>query len=132
MANGLYGPYKQKLLNKQVDMSGDTIKALLIDLTQYTVNLATHDQKSDIPSGAIVATSVALANKSILLGIFDADDFVWSSVVGATSGGLVLFNDTHVDDLPVVYYDSGMVGMPVVPNGGNINVTVHASGFFSL
>jgi hypothetical protein len=30
------------------------------------------------------------------------------------------------------FYDTGLTGMPVTPNGGNINVTVNASGWFAL
>jgi hypothetical protein len=32
----------------------------------------------------------------------------------------------------VSFYDTGMTGMPVDPSGGNINVTVNASGWFAL
>jgi uncharacterized protein YigE (DUF2233 family) len=32
----------------------------------------------------------------------------------------------------VAYIDTGVTGLPVTPNGGNINVTWNASGIFAL
>jgi hypothetical protein len=68
----------------------------------------------------------------IALGVFDTADFTWSAVSGSASGILVLYDDTHASKALIVYYDTGMTGMPVTPNGGDINCTVHASGWFSL
>jgi hypothetical protein len=32
----------------------------------------------------------------------------------------------------VAYIDSGVTGLPVTPNGGNISITWNASGIFAL
>ena len=66
---------------------------------------------------------------------FDTADFVWTAVSGVQSEAIIVWNDTTtapVADAMVAFYDTGMTGMPVTPNGGNINVTVHASGWFTL
>jgi hypothetical protein len=132
MANGLYAIFKQRLLDKALDLDTDGIKAVLVDNADYTVNLTTHDDLADVAAGARVATSSNLTTPTIALGVFDTDDFTWSSVTGDQSESIILYDDTHASDALIVYYDTSITGMPVTPNGGNINVTVNASGWFAL
>lgn len=132
MANGLYSYFKQRLLNKELDLDTDTIKAVLVDNGDYTVNLTTHSDLGAVAVAGRVATSSALTTPTIALGVFDTDDFTWSSVTGDQSESIILYDDTHATDSLIVYYDSTITGMPVTPNGGNINVTVNASGWFTL
>jgi hypothetical protein len=135
MSNALYNTYKEDLLNKVFDMNTDTIKASLIDSADYTYSAA-HDfyggASLDVPAGAKVAESAALGSPTIASGVFDTADFTWSTVTGDVSEAIILWDDTIVDDRLVAFYDTGITGMPVTPNGGNINVTVNASGWFSL
>jgi hypothetical protein len=135
MANSKYNPFLEKLLNKQIDMDTDVIKASLIDSADYTFSAA-HDEYSggarDVPAVSIVAESSALGSPTIVNGLFDTADFSWTAVTGDQSEAIILWDDTITNDAPCVFYDTGMTGMPVTPNGGNINVTVNASGWFSL
>ena len=135
MANALYNTYKEDLLNKVFDMNTDTIKATLIDSADYTYSAA-HDfyggASLDVPAGAKVAESGALGSPTIAAGVFDTADFTWSTVTGDVSEAIILWDDTIADDRLVAFYDTGITGMPVTPNGGNINVTVNGSGWFSL
>jgi hypothetical protein len=135
MANALYNTYKQDLLNKVFDMDTDTIKASLIDSADYTYSAA-HDEYSgasrDVPLVAIVAESPALGSPTIANGTFDTADFTWTSVTGDQSEAIILWDDTLTNDRLCAFYDTGMTGMPVTPNGGNINVTVNVAGWFSL
>lgn len=137
MANALYNPYKQQLLDNTtaIDMDGDTIKATLIDSADYTFSAA-HDEYSggstDVATAAKVAESAALGSPTCTNGAFDTADFSWTSVTGDVSEAVILWDDTVVNDRLVAFYDTGITGMPVTPNGGNINVTVHSSGWFSL
>lgn len=134
-ANALYNTYKEGLLNKLFDMDTDVIKASLIDSADYTYSAA-HDEYSggarDVPLAAIVAESSALTSPTIVNGVFDTADFTWTSVTGDQSEAIIVWDDTLTNDRLVAFYDTGMTGMPVTPSGGNINVTVHASGWFSL
>lgn len=130
MANALYPIFKQRLLNKELDLDTDTINAILIDSADYTYDNA-HDDLADVAAGAQVSTA-ALASLTIALGVFDAADFSWTTVTGDQSEAIILVDDTHASDALIAFYDTGITGMPVTPNGGNINVTVHSSGFFSL
>ena len=135
MANALYNTYKEGLLDKLFDMNTDVIKATLIDGADYTFSAA-HDEYSggstDVPSGAKVAESSALGSPTIASGVFDTADFTWTAVTGDQSENIILWDDTLTNDRLVAFYDTGMTGMPVTPNGGNINVTVNASGWFAL
>jgi len=135
IANALYDTFKQGLLDKLFDLNTDTIKASLIDSADYTYSAA-HDEYSgasrDVPLVAIVAESAALTSPTITNGVFDTADFSWTSVSGDQSEAIILWDDTTTNDRLVCFYDASMTGMPVTPNGGNINVTVHASGWFAL
>jgi len=134
-ANALYNTFKQDLLNKVFDMDTDIIKASLIDSADYTFSAA-HDEYSggarDVPLVAIVAESPTLTSPTIVNGVFDTADFTWTAATGDQSEAIILWDDTLTNDRLCAFYDTGMTGMPVTPNGGNINVTVHASGWFSL
>jgi len=135
MANALYDTFKNGLLNKEFDLDTDVIKATLIDSADYTFSAA-HDfyggGAADVAAAAKVAASGALGSPTIANGVFDTADFSWTAVSGDPSEAIVLWDDTIVDDRLVAFYDTGMTGMPVTPNGGDINVTVNGSGWFAL
>jgi hypothetical protein len=132
MSNQLYPTFKEALLNKEHDLNTDGIKATLIDSADYTY-AGTHDNYgTDVPSGAKVAASANLTSPTIVNGVFDTANFTWSSVTGDQSEAIILWNDTHASDGLVSFMDTGMSGMPVTPNTGDINVTVNASGWFAL
>lgn len=129
MANALYPIFKQRLLNKELDLDTDVICALLV--TSAYVYSAAHDDLADV-SGAAIIASANLSTLTIALGVFDSGDFTWSSVTGGRCDYIILYDNTHANDALIAFYDTSITGMPVTPNGGNINVTVNASGWFSL
>jgi hypothetical protein len=136
MANALYPKFKQALLNKEADLDTDIIKATLIDSADYTYGAA-HVTYADatVAAASKVAVSPQLTSPTIVDGVFDTADFTWSTVTGDVSEAIIVWDDsttTPTADLLIAFYDTGMTGMPVTPNGGNINVTVHASGWFAL
>jgi hypothetical protein len=135
MANALYNTFKEGLLDKLFDLNSDTIKATLIDSADYTFSAA-HDEYSggstDVATAAKVAESGALGSPTITNGTFDTADFTWTAVSGDVSEAIILWDDTLTNDRLIAFYDTTITGMPVTPNGGNINVTVNASGWFSL
>ena len=123
MANALYDNGREGFLDGTIDWDNDDIRAILIDTDDYTVNLATHDNLDDIPAGARVAVSGALTGKSVTNGIADADNITWSSVTGDECEAVVLYKHTGVESTSrlIAYIDSA-TGLPVTPNGGNIEV----------
>jgi hypothetical protein len=132
VANAKYNPFLEQLGAKAVSMTADVWKCSLIDLADYTFSAA-HNEYSggarDVPLAAIVSESAALTSLTFTSGAFDSADFSFTTVTGDQSEALILWDDTITNDLPAVFYDTGMTGMPVTPNGGNINVTLGANWF---
>lgn len=135
MANKIYPKYKEALLNgdSNTDLSSGNVKVALVDTDDYTYS-DSHEFLSDVAAAARVALSGNLANKTVANGVFDADDFVFSSVSGDESEAIIIYVDTGVDGSSrlVAYMDTGISGIPVTPNGGDINITLNGSGFFAL
>lgn len=123
MSNALYDKGREKFLNADIDWAADNIKAVLVDAGQYTINLATHEFLSDIPSGARIATSANLTGKTSTAGVADADDVVFTAVSGVQSELVVLYKDTgSAATSALICAIDTATGLPVTPNGGNINV----------
>ena len=136
MSNGLYAKFKQALLDKQHDLNTDAIRAILSDAADYTVDLPTHDFLDDVPGAARVAVSGNLGSPTITDGVFDTADFTWSAVSGDQCEQVILYNHGMAGADSgrglIALYDTGITGMPVTPNGGDIQVTIAAQGWFSL
>ena len=135
MANVLYPKWKEALLEGDAGadiMNGD-VKVALIDTDDYTYS-ASHEFLDDVPGGAIVSTSPNLASKANTDGVFDADDVTLPEVEGDESEALIIYVDSGDPETSrlVAYIDTGVVGIPVTPNGGNIILTWDASGIFAL
>ena len=130
MANALYNTFKQGLGLKQFDLDADVIKATLIDSADYTFNPAHTTYATDVPAAAKVKESGDIAGTWSAAGVLDSADFTFTSVTGDQAEALILWDSTN--GKLIAYYDTGMSGMPVTPNGGNILVTVHSSGWLSL
>ena len=133
MANALYPKFKEQALQGGVNLSSGNIKAVLVDLADYTYGAA-HEFLSDVPAAARVATSGNLASKTFTNGVFDSADPSFAAVTGDVSEALILFIDTGTPGTSrlIAFYDTGVSGLPVTPNSGNISITVNASGWFGL
>lgn len=134
MASVLYPSFKKLLLDGDIDLAADTIKAVLIDAADYTYSSA-HDFLDDVPSGARVGTPQTLGSKTTTGGVFDAADITFSAVTGDVSEAILLYKDTGVEGTsPLIAYIDTATGLPVTPNGGDINVAWSngASKIFAL
>lgn len=135
MANKIYPNYKEALLSgdSNISLTSGNVKAVLVDTDDYTY-ADTDDFLNDIPAAARVATSGNLAGKTVADGLFDCDDFSFSSVSGDQSEAIVFYIDTGVESTSrlIAYFDSGITGIPVTPNGGDINISINGSGVFQL
>ena len=135
MANAIYPKYREALLDgsSNIDLNDGDVRVILVDTTDYTYSSA-HDFLDDVPSGARVATSGALTNTTVTNGTFDADDVTFSSVTGDQSEALIIYIHTGSEATSrlVAYIDTGVTGLPVTPNGGNISLAWNASGIFTL
>lgn len=130
MANAIYPNFKENLLKGDIDLDVGTITAYLVDLADYTY-AGTHNLVADLPVGARVA-SQATGAATITDGNVDVPDFTFSGVTGDISEAIVLTWNNGGSEYLMVYYDTGVTGLPVTPNSGDINVTVNGSGLFDL
>lgn len=121
MATALYDFARQGFLSGDIDWDGHTIKAVLIDASDYTVNLALDDNLDDIPGAARVATSPAFTGKTTTAGVADADDILFVSVTGDQSEAIVIYKDTGTESTSrLIAYIDNATGLPVTPNGSDI------------
>lgn len=141
MANGFYTIFLNNLLSNAAtrpDLDTDTIKLVLTDHGTDTPNLTTDDYYSDISAGTVGSLSTALGSKTIGtvgVGVFDAADLApaFTAVSGASVESLSLLKDTGAgatSDL-ICYWDTA-TGLPLTPNGGDVNVSFNASGIFKI
>lgn len=129
MANAFYQKYKEFL---GAALLTSDIKVVLIDTDDYTFS-QTHAFLSSIPAAARVATSPNLANKSVINGIFLADDPVFAGVTGDEFEAYAIYIDSGdpTSSRLLAYFDAS-IGLPVVPNGENINLLFPARQVFTL
>lgn len=137
MANAIYPKYKEALLNASANSaltgSGTTgLYAALVDTGTYTYNAA-HEFYSSL--SGIVGTDQEITSVTLVGGLIDGADIAYTAVSGATVEALVLYRKNAGANTTwrlVAYIDTGVTGLPVTPNGGNINVAWNASGIVQL
>jgi hypothetical protein len=121
MANVLYDSGREGFLDGTIDWDTDTIKVVLVDTGVYTFSAA-HKFRSSSSAGE-VSTAQTLGTKTVTAGVADAADSAFPSVSGATVEALIIYKDngSAAADRLIAFIDSA-TGLPVTPNGGNINV----------
>jgi hypothetical protein len=133
MANAIYPLYKQALLDgsANTDINDLTVKVALVDTGVYTYSAA-HEFLTSLTG--VVGTAQTIAATTVTNGLFDGDNVTYSGVTGNSVEALVIYIDTTVAATSrlVAYIDSGVTGLPVTPNGGDITVTWSVSGIFQL
>lgn len=138
MANAWYPLYKQNVLagTSGYDLDNDNATdgpfCALIDTGTYTYS-SSHDFYSDL--SGVVGTDQRITSPTVTNGTFDGSDLVFTSVSGSTVEALIIYrhNAGANTTWPVVLYiDSSVTGLPVTPNGGNINVNWNASGISTI
>lgn len=129
MANALYDYGRQGFLDGSINWATDSIKVMLVNTANYAVNLGTHQFVTDVPAGAQVQRSAALASKTVnspVGGVADAADITFSAVTGGNVGALVIYKDTGSDATSrlIAYLDTVQGGgaLSVTPNGGDITI----------
>ena len=110
MANAMYAKGRQGFLDGSIDWDTNDIRVILVDLADYTPDLAAHDLLDDVPAGARVAVSGALANKTVTDGVADADDVTLNSVTGDPCEALLIYQHTGTDGTSrlIALYDGKM------------------------
>ena len=132
MANAVYPKYIEAVIQASANSSlAGTLKAALVDTGTYTYSAA-HEFYSSV--SGVVGTPVTIGTKTYTNGLLDGADVTFTAVSGPTAEATILYIDTgsSATSRLVAYIDTGVTGLPVTPNGGNIGVTWNASGIFAL
>lgn len=121
--NQLYDAGREGFLIGQIDWSTHTIRAVLVDTTQYTVSISGHAWLADISADARIAISPPFTAKTTTAGVANAANPVFTGVSGPKCGALVIFRDTGAPSTSrLIAYITDAVGLPVNPDGGNITI----------
>jgi hypothetical protein len=141
MANAIYDIWKSTIMKAEANSELDSAEGAtgvfcaLIDTGTYTFSQA-HDFYSDL--SGVVGTDQEILTKTVgtvAAGVFDGDNLTFTAVTGATVEALVLYRKNAGANTTwplIAYIDTGVTGLPVTPNGGNITITWNASGIFKL
>lgn len=138
MANAIYDLWKQEILkgtsnNLLNSAAGATGVFVAMVTAGYTFSQS-HQFYSSLTN--IIGTDQEVTTKTQVSGVFDGDDLTYTAVTaGSTVVALVLYRKNAGANTTwplIAYLDTGMTGLPVTTNGGNITVTWNASGIFKL
>lgn len=133
MANAVYPKYKEAVIQASANSAlTGTLKAALVDTGVYTYSAA-HDFWDDVSAG-VVGTPQTIGSKTYTNGVLDGADVVYTAVSGASVEAIVLYIDTGTPSTSrvIAYIDTGVTGLPVTPNGGDINIAWNASGIIQF
>ncbi len=110
------------------DWDTNNIRAVILDESDITLNTTTMQDLADL-AAAVVAETGNLTVAAPSGGAVDITDYAFTAVSGDAADSLVYFLETGTDSTSTATFiiDSA-TGLPVTPNGGDINVTVHANG----
>jgi hypothetical protein len=146
MADVFYNLAKKQIMDGTIDLVVDDIQVLLIASTPYTPD-ADHDfidesGASDIVDAELSGAGYArksLATKTIVeddpnnRAEYNADDLAYTGADFGTIAAVIVFKNTGVDTTSVViaYLDT-LTGLPLVTNGGNVDIAWNAEGILQL
>jgi len=122
MSNGFFTFGLSEIINSNIDLLSDTIKAVLIDAADYTVDLANDQDFADVDVAARVS-STTLASKSLSGSIFDAADAVFSAVSGDSCEAVLIYKDSGVESSStlIAYIDTA-IGLPITLVGDDVTL----------
>jgi hypothetical protein len=133
LANAIYPLYKQAILTggANTNMSSTNVRVALVDTGTYTYS-ATHEFLTSL--SGVVGTAQLIGTKTFTNGVFDGDNVTYTAVTGNSVEALAIYIDTGTAGTSrlVAFIDTGVTGLPVTPNGGDITITWSGSGIFAL
>ena len=124
MTKALYKKGKNALLSTSLQWSSTCTYKVMLTASEYTVNLVTDDFVADISAAYRVASGLSLSALSASDGVADGDNVTALAVSGSKIFRFVIYHDTTneaTSDLILV--DDTATGLPLTPNGGDINLT---------
>ena len=115
----IFNQVKTLLIKKRLDLESDRICAVLVN--NYFTPDKDNQFLSEIPKINISSEPIELRNKSFENYVFDADDISFPCVCGNKITGILIYQGCKNHHL-IAFIDKAF-SLPVIPNGGNIDVT---------
>lgn len=142
MANTIYPAFLNGILGShttRVDLDADNIVIAAIDSAGADGAPNSADDFWDDQDGSLVGSlSGNLASKTIGTvadGVFDGADYApaFTALSGATVEAIVMLKNTGTPSTSnlICWWDTA-TGLPLTPNGGDVNVTFNASGILKV
>lgn len=132
LANAMYDLGRQGFAEADLDWTTAVFKLYLIDSADYTVNLGTHQFVSDIAAAAREELSGAIGGKTATAGVLDGNDLTpaFAAAAGDPCEAIVIAQtsavgggaDVAVTAQRLMGYVDTATGLPVILNGGDVNV----------
>lgn len=123
MANALYDKGREGFLDGSIDWDTNDTRLILIDEADDTIDLSVDDNLDDRAGAARVATSGAMASKTVTNGVADAADVTLSAVTGDQSESIDIYKHTGTESTSrLICNIDTATGLPVTPNGGDITI----------
>lgn len=141
MANAIYPKWKTSIMKAEANSELDSaegatgVYVALVDTGTYSYSAA-HQFYSDL--SGIVGTPQEITSKTVGVvaeGVFDGANVTFPTVSGSNAEALVIYRQNGGANTTwplIAFIDTGVSGLPVTPNGGDITVTWNASGIFAL
>lgn len=138
MANAIYVEFTQSQLqgdtniSLNVDTAQDGPYCSLLDTGTYTFS-QTHDFANDL--SGVVGTDQRITVPTVADGLFDGVDLTYTAVSGNSIEAFALYRHNSGASSTwrlISFHDTGVTGLPLTPNGGNITVTWNASGIIDF
>lgn len=133
--NRIYPRAKEAFMSGTLNWLTDPVVAVLVGTQYYTYSSA-HATLLDLPVTARIAASGTLTNRTASLGVADADDVSFGTVIGSVAQAVVLTTDTGVDATSnlIAYLDQAGSTLPINPDGSEISISWSNGGYkiFSL
>jgi hypothetical protein len=118
---------------KSLDQAG--VNAPYVALVDTTIYTYSDNHQFFTSLSGVQATPQAVTGNTLVSNVFKGDGLVFIGVTGSTIGALVMYRHNSGANSTwrlVLYEDTGIIGFPMIPNGGNLLVTWNSQGVFAL
>lgn len=138
MANRDYDLTINKLLSGEINFNEVTIHAYLVNTSggdsAYTPDFATHEFLDDVPAEAIVAGPVVVGNLTLDGRVLKGEDITFEEVPAgdAIESVLLVIHENDASDSPLFLLIDTMSGLPVTPDGGDIEIRWNEAGIWGI
>ena len=134
MANALYPKTKAQLLQGTINLLTANVKAMLVDLADYTYDAA-HDFLNDVPAPRASRSRRRSPARPSTISRSSIPLIRSSSAWRATSSKRSSCSSTPPTKSTsrlIMFQDTGVTGLPLTPDGNNVQIVISANGWFTL